>query len=93
MSGSRKRILSPLIGQKKRKAWNKTREEYMLEERRQNLAETDRTPYYNQEEWLEEFLDDKDAFFNGSESDHHSDNDDENYNENIEPVVCRCFSK
>ena len=93
MSGSRKWILSPLIGQKKRKAWNKTREEYMLEERRQNIAETDRTPYYNQEEWLEEFLDDKDAFFNGSESDHHSDNDDENYNENIEPVVCRCSSK
>ena len=71
MSGSRKRILSPLIGQKKRKAWNNTREEYMLEERKQNLAETDRASYYNQEEWLEEFLDDKDAFYNGSESDDH----------------------
>ena len=65
----------------------------MLEERRQNLAETDRASYYNQEEWLEEFLDDKDAFYNGSESDDHSDNDDENYNENIEPVVRRCSSK
>ena len=37
----------------------------------------------NQEEWLEEFLDNKDAFYNGSESDD-SDNDDENYNENSE---------
>ena len=27
-----------------------------------------------------------------SESDH-DDNDDENYNENMETVVCRCFSK
>ena len=48
----------------------------MLEKRRQNLAETDRGSYYNQEEWVEEFLDDKGAFYNGSESDD-SDNDDE----------------
>ena len=34
----------------------------MPEERRQNLAETDRRSYYNQEEWIEEFLDNKDAF-------------------------------
>ena len=33
------------------KTWNKTREKYMLEERRQNLAETDRGSYYNQKEW------------------------------------------
>ena len=52
----------------------------MPEERRQNLAETDRGSYYNQEEWLEEFLDDKGGFYNGSERDD-SDND-ENYNEN-----------
>ena len=51
----------------------------MPEERRQNLAETDRGSYYNQEEWVEEFLDDKGAFYNGSESDD-GDNDDENYN-------------
>ena len=36
--------------------------------------------------WLEEFLDDKAAFYNDSEGDD-SDNDDENYNENIEAVV------
>ena len=83
MSDGRKRILSPFTGRKKRKAWNKTREKYVPEERRQNLAETDRWSYYNQEEWLEEFLDDKVAFYNGSESDD-SDNDDENYNKNNE---------
>ena len=49
----------------------------MPEERRQNLAETDRGSYHNQEEWLEELLDDRGTFYNGSESDD-SDNDDEN---------------
>ena len=53
-----------------------TREKYMLEEIRQNLAKTDRS-YYNQEEWLEKFLDDKGAFYDVSES-----NDSENNNEN-----------
>ena len=37
----------------------------------------------NQEEWLEEFLDNKDRFQYGSESDD-SDNDDEIYKENNE---------
>ena len=30
----------------------------MLEDRRQNLAETDRWSYYNQDEELEEFIED-----------------------------------
>ena len=60
----------------------------MPKERRQNFAETDRGSYYNQEEWLEEFLDNKGAFYNGIESSE-SDNDNENYNENIEAVVHR----
>ena len=51
----------------------------MPEERRQNLAETNRESYNNQEEWIEEFVDDKGTLYNGSESDD-SDNDDENYN-------------
>ena len=34
---------------KKRKAWHNTREKYMPEKRRQNLAETDRGSFYNQE--------------------------------------------
>ena len=83
MSDGRKRILSPFTGRKKRKAWNKTGEKYMSEESRQNLAETYRGSYYNQEEWLEELLHNKDGFYNGSESDD-SDNDDEIYNENNE---------
>ena len=61
----------------------------MPQERIQNLDETDRGSYYNQEEWLEKFLDSKDAFYNGIESDD-CDNDDQNYNENIGAVVRRC---
>ena len=85
-------ILSHFTGRKKRKAWNNTREKYMSEERRQNLAKRDRGSYYNQEEWLEEFLDDKGAFCSGSESDD-GDNDDENYNENMACnfIKSRCF--
>ena len=41
-SAGHKRILSSFTGHKKRKAWNKTREKYMPEERRQSLAETDK---------------------------------------------------
>ena len=55
----------------------------MLEESRHNLLETDRGSYYNQEERLKELLDNKDGFYNGSESGD-SDNDDEIYNENNE---------
>ena len=77
MSDGRKQILIPFTGRKKRKAWNKTRQKYMPEERRQNLAETNRASYYNQEEWLEEFLDDKAAIYSGCESDD-GDNHDEN---------------
>ena len=57
MSDGRKQILSPFIGHKKQKTWNKTEEKCMPVERIQNLAEIDRGSYYNQEEWLEEFLD------------------------------------
>ena len=91
LPGSCKRILSPFTGRKKRKSWNMTRGKYIPEGRRQNSAETDRGSNYNQEEWLEEFLDDKLAFYNSRESDDR-DNNDENYNENIEVVVRRCSS-
>ena len=40
LSDGRKLILSLFAGRKKRKAWNKTREKYMLVKRRQ--IETDR---------------------------------------------------
>ena len=56
--------------------------------RRQNLAETDRGSYYR-EEWLEEFLDSKSAFYNSNGSD----NNDESYNENNEQQHLReCFA-
>ena len=64
----------------------------MPEEIRQNLAETNRGSYYNQDEWLEEFLNDKGAVSDGSESDD-SENDDQNYTENIEVVLRRMFFK
>ena len=41
---------------------------------------------------MEDFLDDKGAFYNDIGSDD-SDNDEENYNENIGAVVRRCSSK
>ena len=41
----------------------------MPKKRKQNSAETDWGSYHNQEECLEEFLDDKAAFYNNSESD------------------------
>ena len=42
----------------------------MPAKRRQNLAERDKGSYYKQE-WLEEFLDGKGAFYNGNESDNY----------------------
>ena len=71
MLDGRKRILGPLTGRKKRKAWNKTRTKYMPVKRRQNLAETNKGSYYK-EEWLEEFLDCKVAFYNGNENDNNN---------------------
>ena len=66
----------------------------MLEERRQNWSETDRVSYYNQVEWVEEFLDDKGAFYISCGSGDGDNNEDENYYENIiEAVVLRCSSK
>ena len=68
MSDGRKRILNPFTGHKKRKTWNKTREKYMPVKRRRNLAETDWESYYK-DEWFEEFLDNKGAFYKSNESD------------------------
>ena len=48
MADGGKLILSPFPGRKKRKAWNKTREKYMLVKRRQ--IETDRGSNYNKED-------------------------------------------
>ena len=48
MSDGHKLILSPFTGRKKWKAWNKTKEKYMLVKRRQ--TETDRGSYYNKQD-------------------------------------------
>ena len=71
MPDGRKRILGLFTGRKKRKAWNKTGVKYMSAKRSQNLAETDKGSYYK-EEWFEEFLDSKGAFYNGNESDNNN---------------------
>ena len=56
MSDGHKLILSPFTGHKKWKAWNKNREKYMSEERRQNLAETDHGSYYKTTEMVRSIL-------------------------------------
>ena len=56
MSDGRKLILSPFTWRKKREAWNNTREKYMPEERRQNLAETDWGSYYKTREMVRSIL-------------------------------------
>ena len=66
MSDGCRQIVSPFTGRKKWKAWNNTRKIYRPVKKRQNLAEKDKGKYYNKEECLEEFLDDKGAFCNGS---------------------------
>ena len=48
MADGGKLILSPFPRHKKRKAWNKTREKYILVKRRQ--IETDRGSNYNKED-------------------------------------------
>ena len=63
----------------------------MPEKSRQNLAEAGRGSYYNQEEQVEEFLDDEGPFHNGERDDKVNDND--NYKENMEALICRYSSK
>ena len=84
--------LSLFTEYKRQKGWSKTREIYMLDEKIQNLAETDRGSYYNQEEWLEEFLDDKGTFYNCSESDD-SKNDYDNYGRKYRSIHSQMFFK
>ena len=84
MYNCRKRILSPFtVGVKNKKLGITLEKNIFRKKKRQNLTETDRRSYYDQDEWLEEFLDNKGAFYDGSASDD-SDNDDDNYYENNE---------
>ena len=79
MPDGRKRILGPFTGRNKRKARDKTRVKYTPVKRRQNLAETGKGSHCK-EEWLEQFLGSKGAFYNGNESN----NNNESCNENNE---------
>ena len=55
-----------------------SRENYIPEEKRQNLAERNSESYDNQKECIEEFLDNKGAFYKGSKRDF-----GDNYDEKI----------
>ena len=63
----------------------------MLVKRRQNLAETDRGPYY-EEEWLEEFLDSKGVFYNGNESDNDENNEQQQLLEGFANICYKIVS-
>ena len=91
MSAGRKQILSPFIGHKKRKAWNNTKQNICLK-KENKIYLKQAGDHITIKEWVEEFIDDKGTFYNGSESDD-GDNDYVNYNENMEAVVRRCSSK
>ena len=71
MPDGHKQILGSFARRKKPKVWNKTGVKYMPVKKRQNLAETEKGSYYK-EEWLQEFLDSKVAFYNGNESDNNN---------------------
>ena len=93
MSADRKRILSPFGGRKKRIPANKKERTVMTKENRQNLADTDRASYYNQEEWLEEFLEDKGIFYNNSDSDSETyDNESSSDGDDELEEVCKSFN-
>ena len=72
MPDGRKRILGPITGRKKWKAWNKTRVKYVPVKRRQNFCWNRQGIILYKEEWSEEYLDSKGAFYNGNESDYNN---------------------
>ena len=65
----------------------------MTKENRQNLANTDRGSYYNQEEWLEELLKDKGIFYNDSNIDSETyDNESSSDRNGEQEEVCESFN-
>ena len=93
MSADRKRLLSPFGGRKKRIPPTKKQRTVMTKENRQNLANTDRGSYYNQEEWLEEFLELKGIFYNDSDSDSETyDNESSSDGDDEQEEVCESFN-
>ena len=66
-------MLSPFRERKNRKLGIR------LEKNISRRKKTDRQSYYNQEEWLEQFLDNKGGFYDGSEGNDSENNDKESY--------------
>ena len=66
--------------------------ELMAKENIQNFADTDRGSYYNQEEWLKEFLEDKGIFYNNSDSDSGTYNESSSDGDDEQEEVCESFN-
>ena len=64
----------------------------MTKEYKQNLADTDTGLYYNQVEWLEEFLDDKVIFYNDSDSDSETYNNKSSRVGDEQEKICESFN-
>ena len=93
MPAYRKGILSPFGGRKKRIPPNKKQRTVMTKENRRNLANTDRGSYYNQEEWLEEFLEVKVIFYKDSDSDSETyNNESSSDGDDEQEEVCESFN-
>ena len=93
MSADRMRVLSPFSGRKKRIPPNKKQRTVMAKENRQNLVDPDWGSHYNQDEWLEEFLEGKGIFYNDSDSDSETyDNESSSDSDDEQEEVCESFN-
>ena len=93
MSADRKRVLNPFGGRKKRIPPNKKQRTVMTKEKRQNLTDMDRGSYYNQEEWLKEFLEDKGIFYNDDDSESETyDNESSSDGDDEKEKVCESLN-
>ena len=93
MSADRMRVLSPFSGRKKRIPPNKKQRTVMAKENRQNLVNPDWGSHYNQDEWLEEFLEGKGIFYNDSDSDSETyDNESSSDSDDEQEEVCESFN-
>ena len=72
---------------------NKKQRTVMTKENRQNFIDTDRGSYYNQEKWLEEFLEVKGIFYNDNDSDSETyDNESLSDGDDELEEVCESFN-
>ena len=65
----------------------------MAKENRQNLVDPDWGSHYNQDEWLEEFLEGKGIIYNDSDSDSETyDNESSSDSDDEQEEVCESFN-